>query len=121
MTHETIERDGKPFVLVPKAAYERMRAALEDRDDVRADDAAKAAQPEMVPATIADRLLAGENAIRVWREHRELSRESANGWCSPQDRIYAVEDSGVRPMSFAEWLPEGLPPVLGGTACDVKG
>jgi DNA-binding XRE family transcriptional regulator len=75
MTHDIIERDGKPFVLVPKAAYERMRAALEDRDDVRAYDAAKAARREMVPATIVDRLLAGENAIRVWREHRELSQQ----------------------------------------------
>lgn len=74
MTHETIERRGKPFVLVPKAVYERMCAALEDRDDRRAYDAAKAAKPEMVPAAIADRLLAGENPIRVWREHRNLTQ-----------------------------------------------
>ena len=75
MTHETIERGGKPFVLVPKATYKRMCAALENRDDVRAYDAAKAANPEMVPAAIADRLLAGENPIRVWREHRELTQQ----------------------------------------------
>jgi DNA-binding XRE family transcriptional regulator len=75
MSHQNIERGGKPFVLVPKAVYERMCAALEDREDIRAYDAAKAANPEMVPAAIADRLLSGENPIRVWREHRELTQQ----------------------------------------------
>jgi transcriptional regulator with XRE-family HTH domain len=75
MTHETMERRGKPFVLVPKAVYERMCAALEDRNDLRAYDSAKAAKPEMVPAAIVDRLLAGDNPIRVWREHRDLTQQ----------------------------------------------
>jgi transcriptional regulator with XRE-family HTH domain len=52
-----------------------MRAALEDRDDVRAYDRAKAKDQEMVPAAIADRLLTGENPIRVWREHRHLTQD----------------------------------------------
>lgn len=75
MNHKTIERDGKPFVLVPKKTYERMRAALEDRDDVRAYDRAKSKEQEMVPAAITDRLLAGEDPIRVWREHRHLTQD----------------------------------------------
>ena len=37
-----------------------------------------------------------------------------------EDRIYEVDDSGVRPMSLAEWLPDGLPPGLGGGAGDGK-
>jgi len=75
MNHKTIERGGKPFVLVPKEAYERMCAALEDRDDVRAYDRAKAKNQELVPASIADRLLAGENPVRVWREHRHRTQD----------------------------------------------
>ena len=96
MTHETIERDGKPFVLVPKAAYERMLAALDDRDDVRAYDAAKAAQLEMVPAMVADRLLAGENAIRVWREHRELSQQQLAGLGGISKPYLSQIENGLR-------------------------
>src|SRR5215475_13603900 len=33
-----------------------------------------------------------------------------------EDRIYEVDDSGVRPMSFSEWLADGLPPGLSGAA-----
>lgn len=75
MNHKTIERGGKPFVLVPKEAYERMCAALEDRDDARAYDHAKAKNQELVPGIIADRLLAGENPVRVWREHRHRTQD----------------------------------------------
>lgn len=71
MSYDTIERHGKPFVLVPKADYERIEAAL----DVRAYDRAKVKKQELVPATIVDRLLAGENPIRVWREYRRLTLE----------------------------------------------
>jgi DNA-binding XRE family transcriptional regulator len=69
-THKTIERGGRTFVLVPQPEYERLTETLEDREDVRAYDRAKAKAQEKVPATVADRLIAGENPIRVWREHR---------------------------------------------------
>ena len=36
--------------------------------DIRAYDRAKSKPLEFVPIEIADRLLAGENAIKVWRE-----------------------------------------------------
>ena len=28
---------------------------------------------ELIPASVVDRLLSGENRVRVWREHRSLS------------------------------------------------
>jgi DNA-binding XRE family transcriptional regulator len=32
-----------------------------------------AGEEELIPAEIVDRILAGENRVRVWREHRAVS------------------------------------------------
>lgn len=51
--------------------------AIEDAADVRAYDLIKrklaAGEEELIPASIANRILDGENKVRVWREHRGLS------------------------------------------------
>ena len=44
-------------------------------DDIRAYDRASAKQQEFVPAEIADRLIGGENTVRVWREYRGLTQQ----------------------------------------------
>ena len=75
MNRDTIERDGKRFVLVPEATYERMVDDLDELDDLRAYDRAKAKPQEFVPAEIADRLIAGESPLRVWREYRGLTQQ----------------------------------------------
>jgi DNA-binding XRE family transcriptional regulator len=72
---KTIQRDGRRYVLVPEAAYERMIEDLDELDDIRAYDRAKAAPQEFVPAAIVDRLIAGENPLRVWREHRGFTQQ----------------------------------------------
>jgi DNA-binding XRE family transcriptional regulator len=68
-----IERDGRCFALVPAEIYERMLDDLDDLDDVRLYDAAKGKPQEYVPAAVVDRIIAGENPVTVWREHRGLS------------------------------------------------
>ena len=64
---------GETLVVVPLAEYE----ALVDAADVAAADRIMAevaeGRDELVPEAIVDRLLNGENRIRVWREHRGLS------------------------------------------------
>ena len=61
---------------------------------------------------------------RMGGEHSELEighfPRDGKRMVFAEDRIYEVEDSGVRPMSFAEWLPEGLPPGLGRGVDDGK-
>lgn len=71
MSRDIIERHGKAFVLVPKADYELIEAAL----DVRAYDRAKGKGQELIPAAIVDRLLEDENPIRIWRQYRRLTLE----------------------------------------------
>lgn len=75
MKRETIERGGRRFVLVPEESYARMVDDLDALDDLRAYDRAKAAAQEFVPAEIADRLIAGESPLRVWREYRGLTQQ----------------------------------------------
>lgn len=67
---------GETLVVLPLAEYE----ALVDSADLSL--AQKAAselangQDELVPAEIVNRLLDGDNPIRVWREHRGMSAKA---------------------------------------------
>lgn len=71
---------GDRLVVLPEADYEALVAAAEDAADIatvrRFKERLASGEEELVPATIVDRLVAGENAIRVWREHRGLSASS---------------------------------------------
>jgi len=71
---KTIERDGRRYVLVPEATYKRMIEDLDELDDIRAYDRAKATPQEFVPAAIVDRLIA--SPLRVWWEHRGLTQQA---------------------------------------------
>ena len=68
---------GERLVVLPEADYPALVSAAEDAADGDAVDTFRqkllAGQEELVPSTIADRLLDGENRIRVWREHRGLT------------------------------------------------
>lgn len=71
---------GDRLVVLPEADYEALVAAAEDTADIATvrlfKERLASGEEELVPAAIVDRLLAGENAIRVWREHRGLSASS---------------------------------------------
>ena len=76
MTYDVIERNGRRFALVPEDELERINDALDELEAIRAYDRFHATGPhEIVPAAVVDRLIAGENAIRVWRQHRGLSAQ----------------------------------------------
>ena len=64
---------GETLVVMPLADYE----ALIDAADIAAADRimaeVRAGRSELVPAAIVNRLLDGENRVRVWRDHRALS------------------------------------------------
>ena len=68
---------GRPaFAVIPWRDYERLsdgdaEAAL---SDVELYDRATAEGGESFPAEVADRLLAGENPVRVYRSHRGMTQ-----------------------------------------------
>lgn len=68
---------GDRLAIVPLAEYERLQKAAEMLEDVSAYDAVKRklaiGEEELVPQEVANRLIDGENPIRVWRDYRGLS------------------------------------------------
>lgn len=68
---------GERLVVLPEAEYLALIEAREDAEDVAAVRTFKrklaAGEEELLPSAFVDRILAGENAIRVWREHRGLT------------------------------------------------
>jgi len=78
MNVKILETNGKPmFVVMPYDEYQALRELAEDADDTSAlmrfaKRYSKGAE-ETFPSKMVDRLLAGESALRVWREHRGLT------------------------------------------------
>ncbi|HWA19734.1 MAG TPA: helix-turn-helix transcriptional regulator [Devosia sp.] len=64
---------GEELMVIPLAEYE----ALLDAADIASADRIKArvvaGLDEVVPAELVNRIIDGENSIRVWREYRKLS------------------------------------------------
>jgi len=67
---------GETLVILPLEEYKRL---IDDMDIASADRVRRniaEGLDEMVPADIVDRLLDGENPVRVWRDHRQLSAQT---------------------------------------------
>lgn len=81
MNVQVIEQDGRPeWAVIPYTDYLQLMERLEQADEVRAYDQAKAelvaGEDETIPAALVDRLGAGESPLRVWRDHRGLSQQA---------------------------------------------
>ena len=68
---------GDDMVVLPESDYRALLEAVEDATDLAAvrefDRKFAAGEEELLPLEMVDRILAGENRVRVWREHRGLS------------------------------------------------
>ena len=80
-------------VTLPRVEDEALLSRLEDAEDISAIEAFRArvasvgfeeATKNYLPAELAWRILDGEHPVRVWREHRGLTREAlAAASCTP--------------------------------------
>lgn len=68
---------GERLVVLPEAEYAALLAIAEDAEDGEIIREFKrklaAGEEELVPSAVVDRILNGENLVRVWREHRGLT------------------------------------------------
>ena len=121
---QILEIAGQKMAVLPVEDYERLVELAEDREDIEAAADAERRRNEgsveYLPASMVDRILDGENALRVWREYRgmtisELAARSGYGY----SMISKVE-SGARQGTVALWkalatalnvLPEYVMPV----------
>jgi mRNA interferase RelE/StbE len=60
-------------VTISRAEYDRLLAAAEDLDDLRAVERARAEPEAGMPHALVARLVAGESAVRLFREWQGLS------------------------------------------------
>jgi len=82
------------MVTIPREEYDRLRAAAEELADLQSYDRVMAAlaggEDELIPSDYADRLLSGENPLRVYRDLRGLTQASL------------AEKAGVNRVTVAE-------------------
>jgi DNA-binding XRE family transcriptional regulator len=87
--------------------YQRLCAAAEDLADIAAYDSAMQAiargDDELVPAEFANRLIAGENKLRVWREYRGLT-QTALANLSAVNRVQIADIEAGRGRGSVETL-----------------
>lgn len=91
------------MVTIPKEEYDRLREAAEDLADLQAYDRATAAlaagEEESIPAEFANRLINGENPIRVYRDLRGMT-QAALAEASGINRVYIAQiEAGKKPGS----------------------
>lgn len=72
-----ISATGDRLVVLTEAEYRTLVDAAADAADVAAirrfEERLAAGEEELLPEEMVDRILDGENPIRVWREHRGLT------------------------------------------------
>lgn len=80
MNVQVIKQGNKPeWAVVPYETYLQLVEKAEMLQDVQDYDSAKAAlergDDELVPSEVIYAILDGENAIKVWREYRQMSQQ----------------------------------------------
>ncbi len=73
-----LDNEGQPaYAVIPWREYKRLVSGDDEgaMTDDELYDLAKSAGGESFPATVVDRLLAGESPIRVYRDHRRLTQK----------------------------------------------
>lgn len=79
MSVQLIEKNGKPeWAVIPYAEYQQLAAAAEKLEDIRDYDLAKQRildSEELIPSAVTYAILDGENPVRVWRTHRQLTQQ----------------------------------------------
>ena len=88
-----LNKNGKPaYAVIPWGEYKRL-VSMDDEaamTDEELYDLAKSAGSESFPATVVDRLLAGENPVRVYRDHRRLTQKQL------------AEAAGINPVYLSQ-------------------
>lgn len=76
MVVQFLEIGGQTMAVLPVGDYEQLLNIAEDKSDISAaldSEKRRANGEEYFPAEMVDRLLAGENALKVWRQYRMLT------------------------------------------------
>ncbi|WP_448381737.1 helix-turn-helix domain-containing protein [Desulfosoma sp.] len=104
MSVQILEHEGKAvFALMPIEEDRRLVTALEDAPDAATVEALYrrlvSGEEETFPAEVADRLLAGEHPVRVFRSHRGMTLQQVADACGVTNSHISQIENGKRSMS----------------------
>lgn len=89
-----VDDAGRPaFAVIPWREYERLTSGEVPDDDLSDEalyDRAVAENEESRPISVVDRIVAGENAIRVYRKHRGMTQKKV------------AEAAGISPLYLSQ-------------------
>ncbi|MFD1103463.1 helix-turn-helix transcriptional regulator [Sphingobium olei] len=106
MTVQIVEIAGQKIAMLPMDDYQRLVDIAEDKADVHASiEAERRAREgeEYIPSEILDRILAGENALRVWRNYRGLTQGVLGGQVGCTSEHLSMVETGRRQASAQLW------------------
>ncbi len=99
---QILEVEGKPrLAVVPLAEWQRIVERLEDAEDALAVRRWRSAPGETIPADMVNRLLDGENKIKVWRMHRGLTQQALADACGVSKPYVSQLEANTRLASQA--------------------
>lgn len=95
---QVIEKDGAPaFYVVPADLWDRMRASIEDFEDIADVDEFRAQDDGVrIPAEVAFAVADGTHPVRAWREHRNLTQNELATACGLSKPFISQIESGAR-------------------------
>jgi len=97
---QVLEVEGKPrLAVIPLAAWQRIIERLEEAEDALAVRRWRAGRSETIPAEIVNRLLDGENKIKVWRSHRGLTQQALADACGVSKPYISQLETSARVAS----------------------
>ncbi len=92
---------GKKSISVPVKTVKQMLKAYEDMLDILAFDEAKKRGAEYFPKELVDRLIAGENRLRIYREYRGLTQAALADASGVSRDMIAMIETGKKTGSVA--------------------
>jgi len=95
---------GERMVIIPEEEFLSMQEALEHQQDVAAiavfRERLARGEEELIPSEVVDRLLEGENKVRVWRDYRGLTARELAEKAGISAAYLSQIESGARDGSF---------------------
>lgn len=113
MAVQFLEIGGQTMAVLPVGDYEQLLNIAEDKSDISAaldSEKRRANGEEYFPAEMVDRLLAGENALKVWRQYRMLTLRQLGLMVGAASSYLSEIENGKRQGRPALWrkLAEAL-------------
>lgn len=95
---------GEEMAVLPKADYDKLLEAFEDREDIEAGRKFRAklsaGEEELIPAEYVNRMIDGENKIKVWRDFRGMSAKALADAAGMSAPYLSQIESGAREGSL---------------------